>query len=228
VFGNAYACAVSTPTRTSIMTGMNAAHTRITNWTSAVRDTPSDATGGGFWMAEHSGSGDALAGDVLSRPDWNINGISPVPGVPHTQYASSLVQYLKDAGYFTIHVGKAHFGPFGSEGEWPENLGFDINIAGSSIGEPGSYFGENGYGLIRGRRARAVPGLENTTGPTHSSPKPLPSKRRPRSTRLSPPEDLSSYTYPTMPSTIPLRRIRASPLIIKTLRSPKRPAATPR
>ena len=46
VFGNAYACAVSTPTRTSIMTGMNAAHTGITNWTSALRDIPSDGVNG--------------------------------------------------------------------------------------------------------------------------------------------------------------------------------------
>ena len=61
-------------------------------------------------------------------------------------------------------MGKAHFGPFGSEGEWPENLGFEVNIAGSSIGEPGSYLGENGYGLIRGNRARAVPGLDKYHG----------------------------------------------------------------
>ena len=73
VFGSAYACAVSTPTRTSIMTGMNAAHTRITNWTSAYKDIPSDATGGGFWMSDNKSSGDAAAGDVLGRPDWNIN-----------------------------------------------------------------------------------------------------------------------------------------------------------
>ena len=68
VFGNAYACAVSTPTRTSIMSGMNAAHTRITNWTSAVKDTPSDATGGGFWMAEHHGNGDEPCGPCAERP----------------------------------------------------------------------------------------------------------------------------------------------------------------
>ena len=43
---NAYACPVSTPTRTSLITGVNAAHSHITNWTSTTRDTPSDATGG--------------------------------------------------------------------------------------------------------------------------------------------------------------------------------------
>ena len=151
VFGNAYACAVSTPTRTSIMTGMNAAHTGITNWTSAVRDTPSDATGGGFWMAEHSGSGDALAGDLLSRPDWNINGISPVPGVPHTQYANSLVQFLKDAGYFTMHVGKAHWASAGTPGVNPYNHGFCVNIAGTMAGMPRDYSGMQNYGNTKER-----------------------------------------------------------------------------
>lgn len=151
VFGNAYACAVSTPTRTSIMTGMNAAHTGITNWTSAVRDTPSDATGGGFWMAEHSGNGDALPGDKLSRPDWNMNGISPVPGVPHTLYASSLVQFLKDAGYFTIHVGKAHWASAGTPGVNPYNHGFCVNIAGTMAGMPRDYSGKDNYGNTKER-----------------------------------------------------------------------------
>ena len=41
--------------------------------------------------------------------------------------------------------------PFGHSGENPLDLGFDVNVAGSSIGEPGSYLGENGYGLLRGR-----------------------------------------------------------------------------
>lgn len=151
VFGSAYACAVSTPTRTSIMTGMNAAHTRITNWTSAVRDTPSDATGGGVWMAEGGSSGDAAAGDVLSRPDWNINGISPVPGVPYTQYANSLVQYLKDAGYFTVHVGKAHWAAAGTPGVNPYNHGFCVNVAGTMAGMPRDYSGLDNYGNTKER-----------------------------------------------------------------------------
>ena len=67
---------------------------------------------------------------------------------------------MEQAGYKTIHVGKAHFGCIGSEGADPKNLGFDINIAGSAIGSPGSYYGENGYGAIKGAKSRAVPGLE--------------------------------------------------------------------
>ena len=50
ILTSAYACPVSTPTRTSLLTGMNAAHTGITNWTSTMRDTPSDATGGAVAM----------------------------------------------------------------------------------------------------------------------------------------------------------------------------------
>lgn len=44
ILTSAYACPVSTPTRTSLLSGMNAAHTGITNWTAVTRDTPSDAT----------------------------------------------------------------------------------------------------------------------------------------------------------------------------------------
>ena len=45
-FSHAYASPVSTPTRTSIMTGMNAVHSHITNWTSMAKNEPSDAVGG--------------------------------------------------------------------------------------------------------------------------------------------------------------------------------------
>ncbi|MBQ7856664.1 MAG: sulfatase-like hydrolase/transferase, partial [Alistipes sp.] len=44
IMTSAYVCPVSTPTRTSIMSGMNAAHTRITNYTSVHRDWNPDAT----------------------------------------------------------------------------------------------------------------------------------------------------------------------------------------
>lgn len=71
---------------------------------------------------------------------------------------------LSKAGYKTIHIGKAHFGCFGSEGEDPIKLGFDVNVGGSSIGEPGSYLGENGYGHIAGNRKRAVPDLDKYHG----------------------------------------------------------------
>ena len=73
----------------------------------------------------------------------------------------TLPSNLKKAGYHTIFAGKAHFAPTGFEGENPTNLGFDVNIAGCSFGQPGSYFGEDGYGNLNPKRKkRAVPGLE--------------------------------------------------------------------
>jgi len=73
----------------------------------------------------------------------------------------TLPSQLRKEGYHTIFVGKAHFAPVGFEGEDPTNLGFDLNIAGCSFGQPGSYFGEDGYGnLNQKRKKRAVPGLE--------------------------------------------------------------------
>jgi len=58
----------------------------------------------------------------------------------------TLPRLLQGAGYRTIHVGKAHMGPVGSEGANPVNLGFDVNVAGCAIGRPKSYSGKDGYG----------------------------------------------------------------------------------
>lgn len=125
-----YAQSVSSPSRCSLLTGQDAARHRTTNWIRSEENNRDD----------------------YGPYDWNWQGLRSAD--------YTLPRLMKDAGYRTIHVGKAHLGPIGSEGEWPENLGFDVNIAGSSIGEPGSYLGENGYGLIRGTRSRAVPGLD--------------------------------------------------------------------
>ena len=69
IMTNAYACPVSTPTRTSLLTGMNAAHMGITNWTSTMRDMPSDATGGAIAMMAGKGEDNDRE---LCRPEWNI------------------------------------------------------------------------------------------------------------------------------------------------------------
>ena len=133
-FSQFYAQSVSSPSRVSLLTGQNAARHRTTNWIRSEYDNRDD----------------------YGPYDWNWQGLRA------TDY--TLPRLLHEAGYRTIHVGKAHLGPVGSEGEFPENLGFDVNIAGSSIGEPGSYLGENGYGAIRGTSSRAVPGLEKYHG----------------------------------------------------------------
>ena len=129
-FSTFYAQSVSSPSRTSLLTGQNAARHRTTNWINSESNNRTP----------------------FGPPDWNWEGLSREDRI----YPAVLQQ----AGYKTIHVGKAHFGCIGSEGEDPVRLGFEVNIAGSSIGEPGSYLGENGYGWIKGHRPRAVPGLE--------------------------------------------------------------------
>lgn len=147
-FSQAYATPVCTPTRVSVLTGMNAAHHGITNWTSPAGNTPTD-----------------VADNQFIKPDWNYNGFSPTPGVPHTVYATPFPQILKDAGYYTIHVGKAHWASAGTPGSSPFNVGFMINIAGTSAGHPQSYLASDNYGNIPGKATwQAVPGLQEYYG----------------------------------------------------------------
>lgn len=129
-FSTFYAQSVSSPSRTSLMTGQNAARHRTTNWINAESNNRTP----------------------FGPYDWNWQGLK----VSDCIYPS----VLREAGYRTIHVGKAHFGCRNSVAEDPTRLGFDVNIGGSAIGHPGSYHGENGYGWIKGQRARAVPDLE--------------------------------------------------------------------
>lgn len=133
-FSTFYAQSVSSPSRASIMTGQDAVRHHTTNWINSESNNRNQ----------------------YGPYEWNWQGLK--------KNDFTLPRMLKEAGYKTIHVGKAHFGCIGSEGEYPQNIGFDVNIAGSSIGQPGSYLGENGYGNIRGNKSRAVPGLEKYHG----------------------------------------------------------------
>ena len=123
-FTQAYACSVCSPTRVSLMTGLNAARHRVTNWT-LRRNATNDA--------KHP---------KLEFPDWNVNGLSPVGGIERSIHAKALPAFLKEVGYRTIHAGKAHFGAVGTPGEDPRAIGFDINIGGHAAGGPGSFLGE--------------------------------------------------------------------------------------
>lgn len=145
-FTQAYACAISSPTRCSLMSGMNASRHRVTNWTLEL-DQKTDQTS-----------------DVIELPEWNYNGIQPenMKGVVgHSTAITSLPQVLKDHGYKTIHCGKAHFGARTTPGADPSNMGFDVNIAGGANGAPGSYLGTKNFG--EGSRF-AVEGLEKYFG----------------------------------------------------------------
>ena len=149
MFTQAYASAVSSPTRVSLMTGMNAARHRVTNWT-----------------LQKNSSTDSKS-DVLQFPEWNVNGICQVPDVPFTYEVTSLTQLLKNSGYHTIHCGKAHWGAIDTPGENPHHFGFEVNIAGHAGGGLSSYLGEQNFGnRTDGKPSplQAIPGLEDYWG----------------------------------------------------------------
>jgi len=133
-FNNFYAMSVCSPTRVSIMTGQNAARHRTTNWINPDKDN---------------------AGPQ-GPPDWNWHGLKPGD--------ITLAGLLHGECYRTIHVGKGHFSPREVPGADPAKLGFDVNIAGASIGAPGSYYGMQNYGNGGKRTSHGVPGLARYHG----------------------------------------------------------------
>ncbi|TMM58034.1 sulfatase [Maribacter algarum] len=148
-FTQAYATPVCSPTRVSLMTGMNAARHRVTNWT----------------LRKDSIQPMEKNHEALTFPEWNVNGLSPVGGDSKAVHAMPLAQALHDVGYFTVHSGKAHLGAVGTPGEDPLKLGFDINIAGHAAGAPESYLGTENFGNGKeGKEVWAVPGLEKYHG----------------------------------------------------------------
>ncbi len=86
-FINFYAHSVCSPTRTSLLTGQNSARHRVTNWINSESNNRSE----------------------FGPSNWNWKGL--------TKESVTLPRMLQQKGYRTIHVGKAHFGPFNSEGE---------------------------------------------------------------------------------------------------------------
>ncbi|MEO0453389.1 MAG: sulfatase [Verrucomicrobiota bacterium] len=114
-FSTFYAHSVCSPSRVSIMTGQNATRHHTTQW---IR--PGGNNRGKFGPSE-----------------WNWEGLK--------KSDVTLPRVLQSAGYKTIHVGKAHLGPNGHEGSDPRNLGFDVNIGGTSQGSPGSYYAKDNY-----------------------------------------------------------------------------------
>ena len=149
-FTQAYSTPVCSPTRVSLMTGMNAIHHRVTNWT-LRKDVLKPME---------------INHEVLSFPMWNVNGITPDGSVDYAVHATPFPAILRDAGYHTIHVGKAHLGAIGTRGENPLNLGFDINIAGHAAGAPKSYYGAENFGNLEKFKGTPwpVPGLDEYHG----------------------------------------------------------------
>ena len=136
-FNQAYSHAVCSPSRVSMMTGQNPTRHHVSNWTRLAGE-------------DHSGKW----GPNAAPTNWRTEGLQPSD--------VTLPKLLQQAGYFTIHVGKAHFGALGTKGAIPTNLGFDVNVAGHAAGAPASYWGEKNFGndmpVIEGY-PQGVPGL---------------------------------------------------------------------
>jgi arylsulfatase A-like enzyme len=133
-FNQFNAMSLCSPSRISLITGKNAARHRTTNWINQSSDN----------------------GGPNSPPEWNWKGLR--------KDDVTLPRLLQMAGYRTIQVGKAHFGPGDSEGADPLNLGFDVNIAGGPIGHPASYKGTLDFGAKTKQVANAVKDLEKYHG----------------------------------------------------------------
>jgi arylsulfatase A-like enzyme len=129
-----YAMSVCSPSRVSLMSGQNSARHRTTTWINP--DTNNAGPSG--------------------PKDWNWKGLD--------RSSVTLARLMQQSGYRTIHVGKGHFGPRNSVGSDPTNLGFDINVGGSSIGQPGSYYGKKNFGDEGKDSKHAVPGLDEYHG----------------------------------------------------------------
>lgn len=143
----AYAAAVCSPSRVSLLTGMSPARHHVTQWTLSPN-------------LDQSG----VSANLKSPLTWNVNGVAPSTDTQNSRTwreTSPLPQLLQQAGYRTIHVGKAHFGANGLPGEDPTNLGYDVNVGGHAAGGPGSFLGTANYGA---GSIYAVPGLEQYHG----------------------------------------------------------------
>jgi arylsulfatase A-like enzyme len=125
-FTSAYATPACSPTRASLMTGINTPRHGITL---VVNPDGVDPNRVSPFTETH-------------RPpnDWKRTGLLP------SDAGTCMPAVLRNAGYRTIHVGKGHFGSSGSFAADPTVLGFDINIGGSHVGQPASYTGNYGVG----------------------------------------------------------------------------------
>ncbi|MDO5104373.1 sulfatase [Capnocytophaga sp.] len=146
-FTQAYAAPICSPSRVSLMTGTNPARHRVTNWTLEYNK-----------QTDHTN-------EQLSAPNWNCNGLANQPDIPNSFQATALPELLKQGGYHTIHIGKAHFAAQGTPCADPLNMGFNVNVSGHAGGGLQSYEGKDNFGNIPQKTGRfAVPMLEEFHG----------------------------------------------------------------
>ena len=115
IFTQGYAASrVCSPSRATIMTGKFTARHGVTDWIGAKS--------GAAW-----------------RENKRYDKLLPAPYVHHLPKQDiSLAEAMKRGGYKTFFSGKWHLG---SEGSYPEDHGFDINVGGWDKGSPiGGYF----------------------------------------------------------------------------------------
>lgn len=147
LFTQAHAYSVCSPTRISLVTGLNAPRHKVTQWTHPKT-----------WKTEPG----AIKTKTLRSPEWEVRGLPEnIPTLP---------ALLKQSGYATLFAGKAHFGPDDTPNGDPRNIGFDVNIAGFGGGGPGSYW-ENTITppiIAPTPTSGMFPVLRNTTEPTPS------------------------------------------------------------
>ena len=70
--------------------------------------------------------------DQAERPLLQVEDLNHLP-----LHEVTIAERLREAGYATAHIGKWHLG---DDGHLPTDQGFQLNVAGSHIGHPPSYF----------------------------------------------------------------------------------------
>ena len=123
-FTDAYAaCAVCSPTRAAVMTGRWPGRIGVTDWIRA-RFQRGGQISPVKTITEYVGGN-------------NRKLLCPPNPFRMEHEETTIAELLKPAGYVSCHIGKWHLG---DPAWYPQQQGFDVNIAGCDIGQPPSYF----------------------------------------------------------------------------------------